>query len=95
MAEMEKMIVVKMNEMGGPGKMIPMDPMSMKTMSMSTDSCIVPINVCDAAGDGYMMGGNGLGGGGGGGMYGMNSMNPAMVQMMSKMYGMGMDMGLD
>lgn len=78
------------NEMGGSGKMIPMDPMSMKTMSMSTDSCIVPINVCDAGGDGYMMGG----GGGGAGMYGMNPMNPGMVQMMSNMYGMGMGVGM-
>lgn len=80
------------NEMpvGGMGsKMFEPMMMPMKSMSMSSESCIVPINVCE------MESGGGGGGGmdsylmsSGGGMYGINP----MAQMMGKMYGMGMGM---
>lgn len=82
------------NEMpvgGMASKMIEPMMMPMKSMSMSTESCIVPINVCEMESgggmDSYMMSSTG----GGGGMYGMNP----MAQMMGKMYGMGMGMGMD
>ena len=88
------MILVMKNEMpmgGMASKMIEPMMMPMKSMSMSTESCVVPVNVCEMESggggmDSYMMSSTGTGG-----MYGMNP----MAQMMGKMYGMGVGMGMD